>query len=718
MSAKGFGNLVELLRTRADELAERPAYTFLIEGETEGETLSYAELERRARAIGAQLQSFLDPGERALLVYPPGLDFMIAFLGCLYAGVLAVPVHAPNPARPERTLDRLKSLARDADPAVVLTTSRLLGRLQPLRSASAELEEPPWLASEAIDPSQASIWRERPIAGSDLAMLQYTSGSTSEPKGVMVTHANLLNNVEYIDRAGGYPPGTNTLNWLPTFHDMGLIGGSLHPLYNGARCWVMSPAAFLQRPLRWLQAIARHRVFASAGPSSAYELCLRKIAPEERDRLDLSCWQVAINGAEPIRADTLERFIEFFGPCGFSRGTFFPCYGLAEGTLMVTGGPRRSGPVLRAVGDGQRHLGSRNLVGCGQPNRDTQVLIVDPTSGRICAEGQVGEVWVQGPSVAQGYWRRPEDSERTFGARVPAADGSFLRTGDLGLLEHGELFITGRLKDLIIIRGQNHYPHDLELTVESAHPALRPGGATAFSIEIEDEERLVIAAEVERRLEADLGPALVEAIASSAREAVTRRHEVQLHGLVLLKAGDLPKTSSGKHQRRACRQHYLAGALPALAEWRAPLEQRTESGRAKNLRRVRIRLALGGAAAEQRRGLLVEFLRDELASALRLPPARLEPDQSLTRMGVDSLLALDLRGRLEATFGVAPTPARMLNSANLDDLAAELDRLLETQGEGPGLAGEQAAQLLSNLDHLSDGEVDLLLTTLARERRP
>jgi amino acid adenylation domain-containing protein len=589
--------LVELLRWRAARQPEGRAYTFLLDGEAEELQLSYGELDSQARAIAVRLAAVAAAGDRALLLYPPGLQYAAAFFGCLYAGITAVPVYPP---RPHRVDERLLSILLDARPSVVLTTSDLLPRAERLLAASGTsgIE---CLASDGLDAELADAWRQPPLSPFSLAFLQYTSGSTAAPKGVMVTHGNLMHNERLIGEAYRVTAQSLVVGWLPLYHDMGLIGNLLQPLYAGCPCVLLSPLDFLQRPLRWLRAISRYRGSISGGPNFAFDLCVRKIAPADRESLDLSCWEVAFNGAEPVHAETLDRFVAAFAPCGFRREALLPCYGLAETTLFVAGGPARRGPVVArlAAADLERNLvrtlpppaaasaagspapaaaspgtGERTLVSCGEvgggaaaPHLRQRVVVVEPESRRPAAADEVGEVWVSGPSVAAGYWNRPELSASTFCATLAAEPGGpcFLRTGDLGFLAGGELFIAGRAKDLIIIRGRNHYPQDVEATAERSHGALRAGCGIAFSIEAAGEERLVLVHELRREhLNGDPAP-VIEAI----RAAVAEQHEVQPFGVTLIRTATLPKTTSGKVQRRACRAAWLAGELAVVAAWTA-----------------------------------------------------------------------------------------------------------------------------------------------------
>ncbi|HEX7377744.1 MAG TPA: aminotransferase class I/II-fold pyridoxal phosphate-dependent enzyme [Pirellulales bacterium] len=575
LSGSFFGppTLVDLLQRRAHLQGPRLAYTFLADGESEEVQITYAELDRQARAIAAWLEAHRLQGERALLLFPAGLEFVAAFFGCLYAGVVAVPAYPP---RMNRSLDRIQAIACDAQAKVALTTQSVLERVTPVLKQTPELERLTWLDTDSVPAGMEASWRRPDCQANTLAFLQYTSGSTGTPKGVMLTHANLLHNCGQIGYAFEMTRSVSGVFWLPSYHDMGLVGGVLCPLYQGAPNVIMSPMSFLQRPFRWLQAISRYRAVVSGGPNFAYDLCVRKITPQQRATLDLSSWSIAFNGAEPVRSETLDRFAEMFEPCGFRREAFYPCYGLAEATLIVSGGLRAAPPVVRSfdakalenrqiVGVQAVDEGARRLVGSGQVLADEEIVIADPETLTRCGLRQVGEIWVKNPSVAQGYWRRPEETEHAFHARLrDQAEGGYLRTGDLGFFQDGELFVAGRLKDLIIIRGLNHYPHDIELTVEKCHASVRPGSGAAFTVDVDDEPKLIIVYEVERRQHADL-----DEVFEAIRREVGREHELQVDTIVLIKAGSIPKTSSGKIQRHACRKAYLAGELEEVGRYHA-----------------------------------------------------------------------------------------------------------------------------------------------------
>ena len=566
---------VEVLRWRAEHQANETAYTFLLDGEREEATLTHAELDAQARALAAVLRERGGEGERALLLYPPGLDYVVAFFGCLYAGTTAVPIYPPRIGRPN---PRLAAVVDDARPAFVLTPDFIRAHESSVVEQNPELGRVTWLAPDADVPAGAEDgWRDPGARPGDLAFLQYTSGSTASPKGVMVSHGNLIANVGAAYEPFDYAAETVGVMWTPPYHDMGLIGGVLHPMHAGFPIVLMSPIAFLQRPARWLEAMTRHRGTLTGAPSSAYQQCVDRIGEEERAGLDLSPWTRAINGAEPVRADVLDRFTEAFAPCGFRRSTFYPCFGMAEATLLVSGARSAEEPVVWEVDRGALAAGRAETAAPGDPDPyrlaasgaavpTVEIVIADAETCERRPDGIVGEIWLAGPSVALGYWGRPEETERTFGARLAGSgEGPFLRTGDLGVLRDGSLFVTGRHSDLMIVRGRNVYPQDVEATVERAHPALDANRGASFAVEADGEERVVVVHELPR----DPTGIDVEEVAGAVRQAVAEEHALQPHAVVLIRSRTIPRTSSGKIQRRPCRARFLEGSLDVVYEWRA-----------------------------------------------------------------------------------------------------------------------------------------------------
>jgi amino acid adenylation domain-containing protein len=665
-----FSTLVELLRYRGQYQADKIAYTFLQDGETELSRLTYGELDQQAQAIAASLQSLGTSGDRALLLYPPSLEFISAFFGCLYAGIVAVPAYQP---KRNQNSSRLEAIVADAQATFALTTTSELANLESRLAFNPQLARLRWLATDKIDSDLGSDWREQTLSRETLAFLQYTSGSTGKPKGVMVSHSNILHNERLIQMAFGHTEKTIFVGWLPLFHDMGLIGNVLQPLYLGIPSFLMSPVAFLQQPVRWLSAISRYKATTSGGPNFAYDLCVNKITPEQISSLDLRSWEVAFNGSEPIRAETLQRFARKFADCGFRYSAFYPCYGMAETTLFVSGGLKTAPPVLyhlegaaleqnRVLLSTKDQGDSRTIVGCGLTFFD-KIAIVDPESKTQCLSDKVGEIWVLGPSVAQGYWNRPETTEQTFNAfTADTGEGPFLRTGDLGFFHNGELFVTGRLKDMIIIRGRNHYPQDIELTLEKSHPALRLACSAAFGVEVNGEERLVVACEVERSYLRQLD---VDEVVRAIRSAISEEHEIQAYGVLLLKTTSIPKTSSGKIQRHACRVGFLNESLDIVG---SSILEESEIFSSQGPLEREVLLAI---APEQRQLVLISYLQDIVKSALRIDLPQLDRQQPLNSMGIDSLMAVELQQRIEADLGLILPMTRFLEGSNIEQLAAE-----------------------------------------------
>jgi acyl-CoA synthetase (AMP-forming)/AMP-acid ligase II len=561
--------LVQMVRRWAREQPSDLALTFLAEGE-ETERLTYEYLDRRARSVAARLLETHEPGDRALLLYPPSLEFVVAFFACLYAGVTAVPAYPPG----SRTMDRLLAILDDCQPATVLTPSSIAPLVQAGLTAEASAAHLPVLVTDE-GPDRSSEWTEPEIGPATVAFLQYTSGSTAAPKGVIVSHGNLVDNERTICRAFSHDHSLVVVNWLPLYHDMGLIGGVLQPLYVGGRSYVMSPVEFLRRPMHWLRAISLYRGISAGGPNFGFERCALKATSRDLAELDLSSWTIAYNGAEPLRAETLDRFAETFAASGFRREALYPCYGLAEATLFVTGEPALQGPVIRSFDvralEHERRAepvlegtaGGRRLVSSGRAWPGQRIAIVDPETAVELPSGREGEIWISGSNNAHGYWNRPDETREMFRAELSATgEGPFVRTGDLGFVLDGELYVTGRIKDLIIVRGRNHYPHDIERTVERAHPGLRPGCGAAFAVEVDGEERVVVVQEVDRETDPNDGATILDDV----RAAVVVEHDLRPYAVLLIPAGEIPKTSSGKIQRRATRELYLGGSLPVVAE--------------------------------------------------------------------------------------------------------------------------------------------------------
>lgn len=665
-------SLIDILQWRSHHQSDQRAYTFLVDGEKQEAHLTYFELDQQAKNLAFHLSLSTSPGDRALLLYRQGLDFIVAFLGCLYAGVIAVPVQLPHR---RQKLSHLQGIVNNSQAQIALTTTDLLADLQDHFSQDGRLQTLQWIASDDLA-FEKSLSGQLPALKSEmLAFLQYTSGSTGTPKGVMVSHGNLLHNSETIRQAFKLTEASVSVTWLPSFHDMGLIDGIIQPLYSGFLGVILSPIAFVQKPLRWLQAIARYGATHSGGPNMGYELCTNKIAADQLAALDLSRWHSAYSGAEPIRWQTLEKFTAKFAECGFKSQFFYPCYGMAESTLMITGGAIEASPYYCSVDPEalakQKIILSqdqtRTLVGCGHPWLNTQIQIVDPETLTPCPTGQVGEIWVSGGSVAQGYWKQPEQTQAVFQAFLAdSGTGPFLRTGDLGFIKGEELFITGRIKDVIILWGRNLYPQDIELTVAQAHPALKADCGAAFAVEKEDGEGLVIVQEVERSALKNLP---LDEIVEAIRAAIIEEYEVAVSAVVLIKPATIPKTSSGKIQRGRCREAFLGNHLVSVGEWRSPMDNPLIESPLNPCNSD----DEGSGVVNNAEGISLTAIEDwliqRLAANIGCSPEEIDPNISFSRYGLDSSVALSLTGELAEYLGVSLQPTLFWEYPTIEILA-------------------------------------------------
>ena len=674
MTVEEFEDLVALVDERAAHKGADIAFRFLQNGEVDGPIVerTFAELQVRSRAIAAALVDAGLSGSRALLIFPQSMEFIEAFFGCLAAGVVAVPVYPPDPTRLDRTLPRVQAVANDADASAIITTRPIQQLADGLRAMAPDLADLPWLAIEDMGDDLAAAWRRPDLTADNLAFLQYTSGSTGDPKGVRLSHGNLLSNLRMIARSFGHDatalaerPGDFVVSWLPLFHDMGLIGHVLHPLFMGGTSNLLSPLDFLQKPIRWLRAIDRFGSHSSGAPNFAFDLCRRKVSDAERDTLDLSRWDLAYSGAEPVRPETLERFVHHFEPCGFRRSSLLPVYGLAEASLIVTGRDGGPGPgpnVLWAeksalaaghfTATGPSSPAGRALVGCGGAIEPGEVRIVDRESRQRCEPGHVGEIWVAGPNVSRGYWGASEAPDDAFTARIATGEVEYLRTGDLGFLHDGELFVTGRLKDTLIVRGRCHYPQDIEVTIESAHPAIRPGSSAAFSIDHAGAEAIVVVAEADLRRTDDPPTEIVAKLAN----AVIAQHDVAASWVTLIPPRSIPKTSSGKIQRAATRQAWQSDRLkPIVSIARAEADSPAEPSEAP--------------APPEARSIL-GALQQATAKVLGVSRAEDVPvDVPLKDIGLDSLDLADLAGAASEIAGVELTLSDVADHPTLAALA-------------------------------------------------
>ena len=678
-------SLIDCLAYWAELQPDHLAYRST-DGEEEETTLTYAQLATKVAAVAARLTALKMRGERALLLYPHGLDFLIGYYGCLAAGAVAVPAYPP---RRNRNMARIQAISDDAQAKVALTLNEVSERSADLLDEAPHLKGLTWIATDQISDDEGRNWKPRKIQPSELAMLQYTSGSTGTPKGVMLTHANLMHNCQSICWAFEPTRDSSGLSWLPTYHDMGLVGGCLKVMFYGRHSTLMSPMAFLQKPVRWLRGISKYRVSISGGPNFAYELCTQKITDDQLEGLDLSCWKVAFNGAEPVRAETLEKFTERFAPYGFSHKSHYACYGMAETTLIVTGSFSGRGAYIRSFdGQGldQRQVipvadnapGSRALVSCGRILPDEQVAIVNPETHERLPADRIGEIWVSSPSVAEGYWNKPAETAEAFHFRLKSGEGPFLRTGDLGFFREGQLYVTGRLKDLIIVRGVNRYPQDIEMTVEKANPRIQPSAIGAFALDLQGRERLIIVAEVERTRRADWSDVI-----ASVRQAVTAEHELPPDSVILVRFGSIPKTSSGKIQRHACRDKFLEGSLQIIAQWRGWEEVVAEPTSLLAGARAPAAPAAAGKAISGEKDFNPAVAHEVMTHVRQVAKERaknLTIDSNIvTDMGLDSLERLQIANTLEETFGGRFPEAVLAEMSTVREVAQAIEKYIGTE---------------------------------------
>lgn len=718
-------HLAALLAYRAALHPDRPAVSFLSDS-GEMQCLTYGALYRRAMAVACQLHAQAAPGARVAMLFPPGVEFVVGFFACAQAGLVPTPACFPKAGRP---VPRLESVVSDARPAILLADRQTLQTIAPGRMSTA-ITDLCWLATD--DAPAVEQPPEVELSSEMLGLLQYTSGSTSEPRGVMVSHRNLLANLEAIRRSFGiaFQSGDEAkvetgVFWLPAFHDMGLIGGILAPLYVGGHTVLMSPQSFLAQPIRWLEAISRFGATTSGAPNFAYQLCVDRCTEESVEKLDLSHWRLAFCGAEPIRAETLEAFARLLEPCGFGAGAFYPCYGLAESTLLAAGPngpsePQILGAERDALGQGQLVIPPPNqaavcqrLVACGHPVPGTTLEIVNPQTRQPCNEGEVGEIWLAGPSVAQGYFGRPDATEQIFRAQTASGQGPFLRTGDLGAIYDGQLYVTGRLKDVLILRGRNLYPQDIERTTVLAIGE-GAGKCAAFGVAGPFGEELSIVAEVPRHTDQQQWAQLARQI----RAAVAEQHEADIRHLRLVRHATVPLTSSGKVQRDACRRAMLEGKLRVRFSWdRAALTVNGVVLAPPKLAPGSPQTAVDAAAARIQQWLL-QWLIERAAVTTEDAVA----DRPFAEFGLDSLASVELSSEMADWLGLDLSPVLAWNYPTPEKLSQHLARRLarldeptsETVPPGAsdaitlGIDNAELESLLNEVEQLSDAEINTM----------
>jgi len=686
-------NLVDLLETRVKESPDFPIYRYLREGEEVTDAYTFSQFRSHSFSIATELKKSSGAGERVMLWYLPGIDFISAYYGCLYAKCIAVPLPPPRLSRLKQTLQKLLEIARSAEPTTILTSAYLRDKVNEMFDEIPQLKSYRWIATDEIDGVEIDGKVKINIKGDDLAFLQYTSGSTALPKGVMLSHQNLMHNMKYFDEGCVHGKNAKLLTWLPPFHDLGLIYGLLTPIYAKIECYIMPNASFIQKPSRWLEAISRFRITHTMGPNFAFDLCTHSISEEQIKHLDLTCLEHALNGAEPVRMNTIKQFEKRFVVAGLGKNVVAPAYGLAEASCIVTGVHygitgnakkyRRAATevflVASDLAENRVKLCKKNsvdavsMVSSGYPIADSIVKIVDPNTFEECNSEKVGEVWINSKAVSTGYWNNPEMSKQTFQGKIKGEKGGrkYLRTGDLGFLLDNEIYITGRSKDVIIVRGQNHYPQDIEWNVDNCHALLRKGGTAAFSLTTEDEERLVVVAEVGRRFKADIHE---KEIYASIRKTVTEEHQLQAAAIVLIRMGTIPKTTSGKIQRTATKKDFLKGLLETKAEWiSAKLKNYVHRQREETTIVDNFNPTFTLESSKLDFGVIKQWLVDKIAAIAELEPNEIDPAKPFGEYGLDSNQSVRLTGELAAAFNLANiSPSIAYDYPTISDLSQHI----------------------------------------------
>ena len=680
---KSHTNIIQTLEKLAKTKPNDILYRYIEDENKEPLTLTFLEVHQEAKKIALNLLTTCNKGDRALMLYPAGLEFITGFLGCLYAGLIAVPAYPP---RKNQKLNRLKSIINDAEATIVMTSKSASEIAKPLFKNDDGLKDIFWIETDNIDDTNLDDIKVN-ISKDDIAFLQYTSGSTGNPKGVMVSHKNVMSNMEVIYQSCGHNSQSKLGSWLPHFHDMGLMGGVLQPLYGGLEITFMAPGYFLQKPIRWLQMMSKYKTTSTAGPNFAYDLCVDRIHDEDLKDLDLSSMNLALNGAEPVHYETMKRFSEKFARCGFKSKTHFPSYGMAETTLMLTAGSFDEEANILTIDSldlqngiitelQQSNAGTQNLVSSGRTWLDHEVIIVSPDTLNTMTSDIVGEIWVKGSSVTNGYWKNPKKTEEDFNAFTnDTKKGPYLRTGDLGFLHKGELYICGRAKDLLIIRGRNYYPQDIEAVVSSSNTSLSQGNAAAFSIEVDNREQLVIAQEVQRTHMKKLNK---DAIFDDIKEAVTMDCELQVHDILLLRPGQILKTSSGKIQRQANKKAYLENSFKVITSYLEEDDlEKTVVTKSEKINESSDIKAPKSTTDLEKEALIASWLKNEISVLTNTPINKITDDKSFMIFGLDSLASVDLQDKINNFYSIDIELVDFYDFPNIKALSPHISELIQ-----------------------------------------
>ncbi len=680
--------LIDIFNNHLIERPDKVVYRFLLNGEEEVDSRTYLELYDKARVIASHVLTKVNPGDRVLLLYPSSLEFIDAFFGCLLAGVIAVPAFPPNG---KRRLGRLEKVVSDCNASLLLTTEELYTKTNEWFSKEV-FSAVGWLKTDVLEYQNEKILPK--ISAETVAFLQYTSGSTGNPKGVIVSHANMVHNSLLIKSAFKHTLASSVVGWLPIYHDMGLIGNVIQPFFVGITSVLMSPTAFIQKPIRWLKAISKYRATSSGGPNFAYDLCTNQIKEEDLEGLDLSCLKVTFNGSEPIRPETLSKFAYRFQSFGFRKNSFFPCYGMAETTLFVSGTIHAEEPSKlclnkKELAEGKIVLGKDDdtldntcFIGNGCVAKGLKVIVVDPDTKELCAKNEVGEIWVKGASIAQGYWNKKELTDEFFNAyslykdgRVNKSKGSYLRTGDMGFLHNKELYISGRLKEMMIINGVNHFPQDIERTVQASNKDLQENAGAAFSVEVNGKEALVLVQELKRT---SMRSYDFDEIVNAVCTAIFQNHELAVHELVLVSPGRVSKTSSGKIKRLAAKASYESNSVQGIIEWVLGKDTVKENTAIMSIpEKAEMATAVFSLSETE------QWLRENISADLQLEISKVTIDKSFAELGMTSLQGIQLSGRLSEYLGREVSPALMYSFPTIRTLAANLNEKGHTVKDAP-----------------------------------
>ena len=694
MTNKSSKTWVDCLQNMARQLPDKTAYIYLNEHGKRVDEITFSELDRRARSLAFHLLGYCTPKDRVLLLYPPGLDYVVAFYGCLYAGLIAVPLYSPQN---NKKIELIDTIANNCDAKHALSTDRYVRKIQENKQNSEAInrlnDRVTWTATDLMTFNRESHWQYPEIDHSTVAYLQFTSGSTSVPKGIELNHEQTLLHAAEIEQLWQIKENSSIAVWLPHFHDLGQVFAILQPVYIGITCTLMSPASFIKNPYIWLKAISDHRATHTAAPNFSFDLCVDTITEDQKSLLDLSCLQVAANGAEPVRADTLDNFYQAFKDTGLSISTQTPSYGLAEATLVVTSAAYNSEPSYlycdaEEIGLNNVHLCGKDssnalkLVCCGGSASKTDVSIVNPDTLQRCEPQSIGEIWVHCQGLGSGYWKNPLATDETFRAEIIGEEGKYyMRTGDLGFLHKDELYITGRIKDLIIIRGSNHYPQDIELSVESSHPLLRKGYSAAFSLLDDSEEKLIIAVERERYYADEVD---YEHVLRCIREAVSKEHNLRPHKILILRTGSISKTTSGKIQRQKCKKEWLSNDLIVLAEYTGVTHEKNES---KQEPAMNMPLDINSMMSKS----IHEWLVQWFAAEMKTPDAVIDVNKSFSACGLSSMDSMLLHENLEGWLKIEFSPDLIWDSESIDEFVEDLSKIKLSEFANENRTGENAA---------------------------